>query len=290
MKTVEIVYNPISGRGKGEPLAHALAHRLERDGVTVSVSQSKLAYTETDRERISNRDALLVIGGDGTLRALLEILSQTKTPVYMVPSGNESLFARAFSMSANVERIVQALEEYQVSEHWIGRVNNQPFFTMVSLGLDSQVIERIARARSGPIGHRGYILPTLIVASSHRPPCLKVTVDGREELGGEQGLLVIANSREYAARLNPVPEASTLSGELHARFFPFARVSWYFNCILALCRGKGMGQKDSLLLKGKNFYVEVSNVVPFPVQADGEFMGHAPVTVSIGAERIAVLN
>ena len=94
-KKVAILYNPISGQGK----AAIFLRELEKIFTEVghSVSSKAIGEIEKEKERLewlSLNDVLFVLGGDGTMMFVLSSLVETKTPVYMFPSGNESLFGK----------------------------------------------------------------------------------------------------------------------------------------------------------------------------------------------------
>lgn len=263
---------------------------LQKVGFLVQAKESQARYAAQEIENfLTNLDVVLVAGGDGTLRNILFALARTKTPVYMLPSGNESLFARAFSMRANPEQVEHALRRGNVSRRYLAQVNGEAFFTMASVGLDSEVIASIARTRSGPIGRVGYLVPTCQAFLHHVAPQIDLVVDGERKLQGESGLLIIANSPEYAGNLNPVPEADNASKCLHARFFPY-RWPWiYGKFLFSYMLRHAVSLSGSTLFVGNTFQLEITNRESFPIQADGEHVCQAPGTFSITDQQISIL-
>lgn len=287
---IGILYNPIAGRAKSLAVMNQVQDHLQKVGFLVQAKESQAQYEAQEIEQfLGSVDALLIAGGDGTLRNILFALAKTKTPVYMLPSGNESLFARAFSMSANPKQAEAALRNGRVSQHYIAQVNGEAFFTMASVGLDSEVIARIARTRSGPIGHVGYLLPTCQAILSHVAPRIDLVVDGEKKLQGESGLLIIANSPEYAGNLNPVPEADNSDQRLHARFYPYRRLWVYGKFLMSFVLKRGVSVAGSTLFVGNTFQVTISNHEAFPIQADGEYVSQAPGEFSITDQQISVI-
>src|SRR5678815_1398252 len=94
-----------------------------------------------------------------------------------------------------------------------------PFVLMCSLGPDASVMRRLDEARRGPISHLSYIRPIL---AELRDPCLPrvtIEVDGKRVVDGQTGMVVIANSRQYAIRIDPAYKASMTDGLLDMVFF-----------------------------------------------------------------------
>ena len=72
---------------------------------------------------IVESDLVVVVGGDGTVRKLLRALSRAQTPLYVVPGGNESLIARSYNMSANVDDLLQAIIFGKCQEQYFGSIS-----------------------------------------------------------------------------------------------------------------------------------------------------------------------
>lgn len=290
--TVGILYNPISGAGRSRALAETASAALTAAGFLVHMFETRDVLTrENPLEFFGSINFLVLSGGDGTLMAVLPYLTKLALPVYMLPGGNESLFAREFGMQADPASLIKALSKGDVVPASIGHINDKPFFTMVSLGLDSEVIESIDNSRKGPIGHWGYVLPTLKAIFGHEPPVVSLTVDGEVVVSNEGGFLIIANTKGYARRLPLVPEATSEDDALRGRFFPYSGVWGFLGLVLKLLLGRHASSiKGARFFSGKRFEVATSGADGYPVQADGEFMGKTPVVVRSGEGQILVLK
>jgi diacylglycerol kinase (ATP) len=280
-QTAGIIYNPLSGSGRSGVQAQELRTELERRGFRVFVRESRASYHKTEiLAFLRSVDIVVVSGGDGTLGKLLPAIAETERPVYMIPAGNESLFARLFAMRGTIDDLLQRIETGSVSRHYFGRVNNHPFFSMASLGLDSEVVAAISATRQGPIGHRGYVLPAIAAWLRHVPEPITLEVDGRAVVERAPGFLVISNSPEYALRMRLVPEAGSSKPELVARFFPEMSRKRYLRFITLALRGKPIPLDGTTVFTGREFRVTTERI-GFPVQADGDFAGTTPAVVSL---------
>lgn len=233
---------------------------------------------ELDPAILEPAHAILLIGGDGTVMDLLPALALARKPVIFLPGGNESLAARYCGMTGGTEDILARLARWQPAVHHLGMAHGRLFFTMVSCGLDAEIIERIARRRSGPIGHIGYVRPTFEALLSYRPPRVTLAVDGRTVIRDAPGYCIIANNPAYARGLDPVPEAATHLPELTARFYPRAGFGFALAAVWSAIRSRPLSTGGSELLRGRHF--ELSTAPGVPIQADGELLGTTPVEIS----------
>lgn len=266
-------------------MAQSLQLVLEKHGCGSTLIDSFQSQSLPDF--VAQHSLIMVAGGDGTLLHMLPLLIESQTPVYMLPTGNESLFAKQFSMSASEEEVVEVITSGTLTRHYVPSVNERPFFTMMSLGPDSRVVERIAEIRQGPISHWSYMFYSLKELIDHQVPQVSLVVDGKQELQSEAGFLVIANSRQYAWGVEFVREARSMKKELCARFFPYEDalngLSWFL---------RGLLYRETLweglpFYRGQEFHIDVP---AYPIQADGECLGDTPAVVAMKDQSILVLS
>lgn len=288
---IVILYNPRSGRGRGEAAAIAVEHALRADGHTIrrrsvgpaaptqprAVSlnfdpASKKPATAPDADSggggpIGPADLIIAVGGDGTVHHILDQLAPRRSAIYQVPLGTENLFAREFGMSAHPSAVVRAVKAWRLRDIDIARCNGRSFAIMCSVGPDASVIRRLAASRTGAIRHRSYVKP--ILGEMFRPslPQLTITVDGKPAITNQPGLVVIANCRQYALRIDPAPRADAGDGFLDVAFIPgrstLALVSRLVGSRLRL-RGR-----NTLHIRGRAIRVEASGSA-ICSQLDGE--------------------
>ena len=88
MPTLFIFANPISGSGRGKKIAHRLEHRLRREGYSVVLylqRPDQIADDEIPPDTI----AAIIIGGDGTLRAVASRFIEKGSGFRVQGSGRE---------------------------------------------------------------------------------------------------------------------------------------------------------------------------------------------------------
>lgn len=234
MMNIGIVFNSKSGRGRAASVVTTLTDALHEDGHVLTVAD---VAGSKDAARIAadGADILLVAGGDGSVHHALLAAKESGSALFHIPMGTENLFARQFGMTREVHAIRAAILAHRTTTIDLGMVQRDRrathFGLMLSIGLDASIMHRMASSRSGAISHLTYAKPILaeVLRPTLRP--LQVLVDGRPLVRHESGLLIVANSRQYALRLDPATRASMTDGKLDVVFFPaeniIGAIRWY---------------------------------------------------------------
>jgi diacylglycerol kinase family enzyme len=91
-----------------------------------------------------NVDAIIVLGGDGTARAVAEFAPRDAPPLILLPGGTLNVLPRAlYGERAWPEALAAALERGKVKRLAFGRANGEPFFVAAVFGAPTL----LARAR-----------------------------------------------------------------------------------------------------------------------------------------------
>ena len=233
---IAMVYNPRSGRGKGERLAAEMSGLCRARGHTL-VTHDMLADPGLIEETIAGSQRVLVVGGDGTVHHLLPILARCGVPAYHCGTGTANLIGREFGMSRSPARVVDDLErEHAPLVVDLPLCNGMPFLIMVSMGIDASVIHRFEESRRRG-GYRAYVGPVIREVLGPRPASYTLTVDDPGSTPfSATGILVIANMRSYGGGLNPCGDAICDDGLLDAVSMPCTTsvgAGWRYAMLLA---------------------------------------------------------
>lgn len=284
---IVVLYNPNAGRGRGERVAASVRAMLETRGDQTTLLATAKEPPEAFHARVAaalrGADLLIVAGGDGTLHSTLPAVVGSGVPIYHLAMGTENLFARQFGMDRQPLTLQGALDAWRIVDVDVGELQvglpsagilATPFVLMCSLGPDASVIRRLDESRRGPISHLSYLKPVLAELLDPWLPRLTVEVDGERIADGVKGMLVVANSRQYAVRIDPAHRASMTDGLLDVAVFPCGgRVGALWT--LARCRARRHG--GSVIYKqGTTIRVHAEDPRPPALQIDGECRRVAP--------------
>lgn len=292
---VAVAYNPTAGRGRGAMLARSLGERLKAEGFSVELMDRGPASPLDDiLPAVADARALVVVGGDGSVHAMASIARATRTPIYQVPTGTENLFAREFGMDRRAETLIAALRAGRTAMIDLGVCNQRPFLLMCSVGFDANVVHRLARVRNGPIRHASYIRHIAAELWSPAFVPLTISVDGRRIVDHRPGFAVVANSRQYALRLDPALRADMSDQSLDVVFTPFDSRAGLAAWTLGMRMRTHMTRRGLVYERGSRITIEGG---PARYQLDGD-APHAsavepapmtPIEISVQPAAIRVL-
>lgn len=298
---VVAVFNPDSGTGHARRLALQYAEHLRIRGFRVDLCHSHgpprsdaLPFAAAE---LRHDDTVLVSGGDGTVHRLLPALLNAGAALCQLPAGTENLFGREFGTPDCPEAVELALRSNRRREVDLGSLAGIPFALMASIGPDAGIIRRLDACRTGPISHLSYLKPILREFLDPSIPLLSVTAQGKPWLNARRGMLVIANSRQYAWRLDPCRHANPNDGQLDAVFLPgdsapdMAR--WAFDYLFT----KPFALPPGILSHRATSFTIVNHAGPrsSPWQADGEVIPELPqnngpfTTITLNSKKLNTL-
>lgn len=288
-----MLHNASSGTGGRSDVASALSEAIARAGHTPRVLSLKGHVDEGPIDLdavVRSSDLLVVAGGDGTVHhTLTALMGGHSSPVYHYPLGTENLFSRQFATNRRHDTLIRALAEWNVQVCDVGVCNGRPFAIMMSIGFDACVVERVAAQRRGGITKAAYVNAALKEMIHPRTPTLTVDVDGRRVIDQRQGLLVVANSRQYAARLDPARNADIRDGQLDLVFYPHETRIGLVRWLMATAAGLHTSMGGLVTARGKE--ITIRSPEPFPCQMDGEAIGnHDRFDVRVEPLAIRVLD
>lgn len=218
---IVVIYNPRSGRGRGRAAAIEVQQALLAAGHTIHLEQVGAGPDgDPPLPGPSKPELIVIVGGDGTVHHAIERLVPRRVAVYQVPLGTENLFAREFGMRAEPAAVVRAVSRWRLKDVDVGTCGGRRFVLMASVGADAGVIRRLSASRIGAIRRRDYCRPVLAELFKPTLPRLSIEIDDKPLVVGRLGLVIVANSRQYALRIDPARHADMADGKLDVVFLP----------------------------------------------------------------------
>jgi diacylglycerol kinase (ATP) len=285
VEEIFIFANPIAGRGKGRRIAERLAKRLRADGFRVRTAFDRPDSLDASAVAGPVR-AAIVIGGDGTLRAVTDRLLELRgdvPPILPVPLGTANLMVRHLGFrweDATLEETAStAIRLKQIIELDAGRANGKLFLLMVGVGIDGKVVHELDRMRRGPISMLSYVVPAALALSEYDYPALRVVVDGQELWPGSPAVTFVGNVREYGTGFPVLPFARSDDGLLDVCVLPCRSRVELMRLLMQAAVGEHTLGERAAYVRGKNVAIESPGNVP--VQIDGDPGGHTPLVVEL---------
>jgi diacylglycerol kinase (ATP) len=156
-------------------------------------------------------DAVVAVGGDGTINELGSALIGSGIPLGIIPEGSGNGLALYLGIPMNETAAINRLNRFDTVEVDCGIINDKPFFNIAGLGFDATVSDRFANdSIRGPIG---YLRSAINVISNYKPCKYELTIDG-VSYEREAFMISVANSPQYGNNAYIAPNASVNDGLL----------------------------------------------------------------------------
>ena len=137
-----------------DKLRHALASAFEKYGLSATLeflSSAELgaaARRALRRVKAQELDAIVVGGGDGSIRTLASVLADSGVPLGIIPLGTLNHFARDLGIPLDLDGAVALIAAGHAHSVDVGDVNGQIFINNSSIGIYPYlVLERERRRR-----------------------------------------------------------------------------------------------------------------------------------------------
>ncbi|HEX4054761.1 MAG TPA: diacylglycerol kinase family protein [Tepidisphaeraceae bacterium] len=288
IKTVAIVANPVAGQGKGRAIAQQVRQSLEAEGMEAIVI---FDLPTVKRGQLATVDAIVVIGGDGTLRAVASRCLEVRKdipPLLPVPIGTANLMGRHLGIHWQTsdldQQVVRSIQAGRIVTLDAARANGQLFLLMAGVGLDALIVHELDRMREGPINYASYVLPAALAIATYRYTPLELAVDGKMIFPSAPAMAFVANVSEYGTGFPIVPDARPDDGLLDVCVISVDSPMDALQKFLHAAAGEHVLAEGVVYARGKE--VEVRSPQPVPVQIDGDPAGHTPLRIDVLPMRV----
>lgn len=145
---VLLVTNPAARRTKPH-LTRWVADRLSDVAkVTVVATTHRHHASDLARQAATEQvDAVVALGGDGTVNEVLQGLAGTRTGLAVLPGGSTNVYARILglprSLTGATSILYQALKENRHRDVPVGRANDRWFAWCAGFGYDADVVREV---------------------------------------------------------------------------------------------------------------------------------------------------
>lgn len=174
----------------------------------------------------SHPDVIVIVGGDGTLRASAEVLAGSGIPLGLVPAGTGNLFARELRLPLNnlraaVTTAFTGVDAHAdvgraVLEHPDGEEERHAFLVMAGIGLDAHMAAHTNQRLKKRIGWLAYSDPIARSILGNKQFDMFYTLDNEPEVAMRAHTVIVGNSGSLTAGLLLIPSATVDDGLLDA--------------------------------------------------------------------------
>lgn len=243
-------------------------------------------------------DYLIAVGGDGTLHEVINGVMQSKIPaneypaIGLLPCGSANDFARTVRSSRSVEELLGLIQNQAVSRIDLGKITLEQtretryFINIAGVGLGPEVVRNMEGSDSilGPRFHYfRHIVKGFLGYVKKEVTCTSPTWAWR----GKLLQMAVANGRYLGNAICVAPDARLDDGYFQVAIFGDLSLWDYLKNLGKLKRGIKIGLPQVVYHQAAEVVLESRESCG--IEADGEYVGLAPATLSVVPKAIRFL-
>src|SRR5512140_3993361 len=284
---IDVIYNPVAGPRVVNRIERVRSYLAAR-GLPFRIRETAApgdAVGVAREAALEGADAVVVVGGDGTMSDVADGLAGSATRLAFVPHGTGNVFAREFSLPETVEGCLDLLSSGKTIHVRMAMANDRRFVLLASAGFDAEVVERMRPRQKNLLGIAAYVL----CGARHflrSQPTLWLEFPDRERI--EAQTVIVARGKKYGGNVTIAPSGD-IAGETFQVIALLRKGRWALaKFVVDALRGKHTSSRHVLVRESPSLFVRCP--IPSACQVDGEYLRPLPVryTVTHALLRIVV--
>ncbi len=294
-KSIMIVYNSKAGCHQ---FFGDMQQRISEVSITLrqllgakivkEVSLSTFVQIQAVGKRICEErvDWVVVAGGDGTLRALVEVFVENNYWPYVsiFPAGTVNLVAKELLQTSDPEKWLKRTLKGIVTPIWLGKANDRIFLTVAGIGVDSLVVHGVTDKEKKYLSKFAYVrqgseLVRKELFMRNWQYKFQVMING-DGVWRDASSVIVAKSRYYAGRFSLVDHGSLSAPTLHVCMFTGSKRADFLRYAALLATDLLSLDKTVEIIPATSVVIR-SNVDAFVAELDGDSLVSSPLDISL---------
>lgn len=288
-KKLLMIVNPRAGKSKSRGPLYDAAAIFSGNGYLVKIHNTVAPGDARDcaRREGGHYDAVVAVGGDGTLNEVVTGLMKLDAPPPLgyLPQGSTNDFAASLKLSQDPAEAAMTVAQSPGRRLDIGQWNRRYFVYVASFGAFTRSSYSAPQNVKNALGHFAYVLEGVKDLDSLRPYPIRLSADG-ENLDGEYLFGAICNTLSIGGIVKLTPEQVALDdGLFELLLIPNPRTPADLQDLMVSFMNQDYAGKGLIFRHAASIHVETSDVLPWSL--DGEYAPGVP-SVDISNRRQAL--
>lgn len=266
-----LIVNPASGVVDKETIVQQVCGCLKQKGVSAEVAYTLCARhaCELTRRAVDDGvDAVITVGGDGTVNEVASTLVNTGIPMGIIPCGSGNGLARHLGISQTVSKAIDVLLDGNIFTCDAAMVNGRYFFCTSGIGFDADVSREFANSE-GRRGFRNYIRSVIKCAAHYQPLTYRISVDDKKPIEVKAMVIAVCNAAQYGNNAFIAPDASITDGMLDVTIIKDGNPFMLARDVVQMFAGTLREQRSSVhCLRGRNLIIESDEMLHYHIDGD----------------------
>ncbi|MFN2395968.1 MAG: diacylglycerol kinase family protein [Bacteroidales bacterium] len=149
-KRILIIVNPVSGISNKERIKQIIYAKLEQSNLDYSLEFTEFPGhgTQLARDAVENQlDAVVVVGGDGSVNESARALVNTNVALGIIPTGSGNGLAHYLRLPFNLNKAIDNIKAFRLKKIDTFSVNENFGFNLSGVGFDAKVAVEFSKVR-----------------------------------------------------------------------------------------------------------------------------------------------
>lgn len=243
-------------------------------------------------------DYMVAVGGDGTLNEVINGMLQSNIPadeypaIGLLPHGSANDFARTARISNSIEELIELIQSNSTQKIDLGKIILQQtretryFINIAGVGLGPEVAQNLEQSSSvlGPVfNYFKQIIKGFLSYVKKEVSCTSRTWMWK----GKLLQMAVANGRYFGNAICIAPDAKLADGQFQVAIFGDLSIWDYLKNLGNLKKGVKINLPQVSYHNANEVLLESNDSCG--IEADGEYVGLTPATISVLPKAISFL-
>jgi len=275
---IALIVNRIAGNGRCGKLYPSVEKYLrdaKMDFTPMFTERPGHAVELAKQAAMAGYDAVVSMGGDGTLNEVVNGIAGNSVVLGFIPAGSGNDFGRTVGIgSYSTDTACRVIAKGNVQEINIGQVNGRYFINIAGSGFDAEVgLTANTWGKKHFRGYMAYVASILRQLVVFKPQEVVIELDGTARQA-KVWFVAIANARYFGGGLMIAPQADLYDDLFDVCIVKEITKFELLKMIPKVFKGEHVHHPAVELHRAT--HVRVSSPVQLAVQADGEVLGKLP--------------
>lgn len=279
------IVNPMAGHGPNSALnsISLIEEFCNKRNIKYKIAKTRCKghATELARQAVNSSikyDAVISVGGDGTLLEVANGLIGSDVLLGVLPAGTGNDFARAIGVPPTIKDALSYLIKKRSRLVDVGKLENIFFINVASVGFDAEIIKDILKFRKFIPGKLSYYIAALVKFFTFKFKDITINIDG-QIIKTKILLVAIANGTHYGGGMMVNPNGDLKDGYLDVivvNSLPRYKIPLLFHRFV-----KGTYQDLPYVKTYKCREISIDSNDTLVINADGDLYGNTPAKFTV---------
>lgn len=213
MKRLLFIVNPFSGIGKQKKIEKLIEENLDTEQFIYEIRYTQAIHdgTRIAKEAVAENifDAIIAVGGDGSINDVVAGLKNTGTIMGIIPCGSGNGLARNLKIPLTPAAAIRLINQFHVESIDTISVNQFTYASIAGVGFDALVARKMKLAKKR--GLKAYADIIINDYPTTNEQIYRMTIDGKE-IERKAWFISLANSNQFGFETRVAPLAKLDDG------------------------------------------------------------------------------